>query len=119
MILQPLSVMFFAAKSCAVLVGDSQTPSFPSSSHIPSLNSHKSLLSSRDKVFKEIEDFREDNSVYSLHPFFGNMDLPPSSYNESLEEFWDEEEEPEEVKTVIKLVPSAYHQYSDVFSKVK
>ncbi|MBW0517286.1 hypothetical protein O181_057001 [Austropuccinia psidii MF-1] len=29
-----------SAKSCAVLVGDYRTPSFPSSVHIPSLNSH-------------------------------------------------------------------------------
>ncbi|MBW0553669.1 hypothetical protein O181_093384 [Austropuccinia psidii MF-1] len=28
-------------KSCAVLVGDSRTPSIPSSVHIPSLNSHQ------------------------------------------------------------------------------
>ncbi|MBW0568681.1 hypothetical protein O181_108396 [Austropuccinia psidii MF-1] len=39
---------FSSAKSCAALVGDSRTPSFPSSVHIPSLNSHQSLLSSRD-----------------------------------------------------------------------
>ncbi|MBW0541351.1 hypothetical protein O181_081066 [Austropuccinia psidii MF-1] len=31
------------------------------------------------------------------------MDLPPSSYHDSLEELWDEEEEPEEVKNVMKL----------------
>ncbi|MBW0564855.1 hypothetical protein O181_104570, partial [Austropuccinia psidii MF-1] len=77
---------FSSAKSCAALVGDSRTPSFPSSVHIPSLNSHQSLLSSRDEVFKEIQDFEEDNSVSSLHLFFGNMDLPPSSYHDSLEE---------------------------------
>ncbi|MBW0478491.1 hypothetical protein O181_018206 [Austropuccinia psidii MF-1] len=47
------------------------------------------------------------------------MDLHPSSYNNSLEELWDEGEEPEEVETVIKVVPSANHQYLDVFSKVK
>ncbi|MBW0554882.1 hypothetical protein O181_094597 [Austropuccinia psidii MF-1] len=29
------------------------------------------------------------------------------------------EEEPEEIETVIKVVPSADHQYSDVFSEVK
>ncbi|MBW0559410.1 hypothetical protein O181_099125, partial [Austropuccinia psidii MF-1] len=32
---------------------------------------------------------------------------------------WDEEEEPEEIETVLKVVPPAYHQYLDVFSKVK
>ncbi|MBW0562137.1 hypothetical protein O181_101852 [Austropuccinia psidii MF-1] len=47
------------------------------------------------------------------------MDLPPSSYYDSLEELWDEEEETEEVETVIKVFPSVYHQYLDVFSKVK
>ncbi|MBW0514031.1 hypothetical protein O181_053746 [Austropuccinia psidii MF-1] len=86
-----------SAKSCAALVCDSRTPSFPSSVHIPSLNSHDLLLSSRDEVFKQIEDFREDNSVASLHLFFGNMDLPPSSYHDSLEELWDEEEEAKEI----------------------
>ncbi|MBW0572049.1 hypothetical protein O181_111764 [Austropuccinia psidii MF-1] len=47
------------------------------------------------------------------------MDLPPSSYHDSLEELWDEEEEPEEIETVMKVVPSVYHHYLDVFSKVK
>ncbi|MBW0484540.1 hypothetical protein O181_024255 [Austropuccinia psidii MF-1] len=32
---------FSSAKSCASLVGDSRTPSIPSSVHIPSLNSHQ------------------------------------------------------------------------------
>ncbi|MBW0561332.1 hypothetical protein O181_101047 [Austropuccinia psidii MF-1] len=32
---------FYSAKSCAALVGDSRTPSFPSSVHIPSINSHQ------------------------------------------------------------------------------
>ncbi|MBW0524047.1 hypothetical protein O181_063762 [Austropuccinia psidii MF-1] len=110
---------FSSAKSCAALVGDSRTPLIPSSGHIPSLNSHQSLLSSRDEVFKEMQDVGEDNSVSSLHIFLGNMDLPPSSYHDSLEELWDEEEEPEEIETVMKVVPSVYHQYLDVFSKVK
>ncbi|MBW0480053.1 hypothetical protein O181_019768 [Austropuccinia psidii MF-1] len=110
---------FPSAKSCAALVSDSRTPSFPSSVHIPSLNSHKSLLFYGDEVFKEIPDVGGDNSVSSLHAFFGNMDLPPSSYHDSLEELWEEEGEPEEIKTVINVVPSADHQYLDVFSKVK
>ncbi|MBW0535025.1 hypothetical protein O181_074740 [Austropuccinia psidii MF-1] len=46
------------------------------------------------------------------------MDLPPS-YHDSLEELWDEEEEPEEVEAVMRVVPSVYHQYLDVLSKVK
>ncbi|MBW0570195.1 hypothetical protein O181_109910 [Austropuccinia psidii MF-1] len=110
---------FSSAKSCAALVGDSRTPSFPSSVNIPSINSPQSLPLSGDEVFKEIQDVGEDNYVSSLHLFFGNMDLPPSSYHDSLEELWDEEEEPQEVETVIKVVPSTYHQYLDVFSKVK
>ncbi|MBW0506881.1 hypothetical protein O181_046596 [Austropuccinia psidii MF-1] len=110
---------FSSAKSCAALVVDSRTPSFPSSVHIPSLNSLQSLLSYRYEVFKEIPDVGEDSSVSSLHLFFGNMDLPPSSYHDSLEELWDEEEEPEEIETVMMVFPSVYHQYLDVFSKVK
>ncbi|MBW0524154.1 hypothetical protein O181_063869 [Austropuccinia psidii MF-1] len=67
----------------------------------------------------EIQDVGEDNSVSSLHLFFGNMDLPPSSYHDSLEELWDEEEESGEIETVMKVVSSVYHQYLDVFSKSK
>ncbi|MBW0528965.1 hypothetical protein O181_068680 [Austropuccinia psidii MF-1] len=110
---------FSSAKSCAALVGDSRTPSFPSAVHVPSIYSPQSLPLSGDEVFKEMQDVGEDNSVSSLHLFFGNMDLPPSSYRESLEELWDEEEEPAEVETLLKVVPSTYHQYLDVFSKVK
>ncbi|MBW0506609.1 hypothetical protein O181_046324 [Austropuccinia psidii MF-1] len=110
---------FSSAKSCAALVFASRAPSFPSSVNIPSLNSHQSLLSSRDEVFKDIVDVGEDSSVSSLHLFFGNMDLPPSSYHDSLEKLWDEEEESEEIETMMKFVPYSYHQYLDVFSKVK
>ncbi|MBW0490910.1 hypothetical protein O181_030625 [Austropuccinia psidii MF-1] len=42
---------FISSKSCSALVGDSRTPSFPYSVHIPSLNSHKSILSSRYSRF--------------------------------------------------------------------
>ncbi|MBW0488601.1 hypothetical protein O181_028316 [Austropuccinia psidii MF-1] len=110
---------FSSAKLCAALIGDSRTPSFPYSVHIPSLNSHKSLISSRDEFFKEIQDVGEHNLVSSLHLFFGNMDLLPSPYHDFLEELWDEEEDPEEVETMMKVVLSAYHQYLDVFSKLK
>ncbi|MBW0487963.1 hypothetical protein O181_027678 [Austropuccinia psidii MF-1] len=58
---------FSSSKSCAALVGDSRKPSFWSSVHIPSLNSHQSLLSSRDKFFKEIQDVGEDNPLSSLN----------------------------------------------------
>ncbi|MBW0464576.1 hypothetical protein O181_004291 [Austropuccinia psidii MF-1] len=73
---------FPSSKSCAALVDDSRTPSFPSSVHIPSLNYHQSLLSSRDEVFIEIQDVGEDNSVSSLYLFLGIMEIPPSSYHE-------------------------------------
>ncbi|MBW0573774.1 hypothetical protein O181_113489 [Austropuccinia psidii MF-1] len=101
---------------------DYYDPSNSFSSYFYSANSFAalmSLLSSRDKLFKEIQDFAEDNSVSSFHLFFGNMDLPPSSYNDSLEELWDEEEEPEEVETMMNVVLSAYHQYLYLFSKLK
>ncbi|MBW0505472.1 hypothetical protein O181_045187 [Austropuccinia psidii MF-1] len=47
------------------------------------------------------------------------MDLPPLSFHASLEQQWDEEEEPEEIETVFNVGPTAYHQCLDVFSKVK
>ncbi|MBW0565616.1 hypothetical protein O181_105331 [Austropuccinia psidii MF-1] len=110
---------FYSSKTWAAVIGESRTPSFPSSVHIPSLNSHQSSLPSRDEVLKEKQYVGEDNSVSQLNLFFGNMDLPPSTYHNSLEELWYEEEEPEEKETVRKVVPSVYHQYLEVFSKVK
>ncbi|MBW0462071.1 hypothetical protein O181_001786 [Austropuccinia psidii MF-1] len=62
-----------------------------------------SLLSSRDEVFKGIQDVGEDNSLSSLLLFFGNVDLPSSSYHDSLGELLDEEEAPEKIETVMKL----------------
>ncbi|MBW0464702.1 hypothetical protein O181_004417 [Austropuccinia psidii MF-1] len=47
------------------------------------------------------------------------MDPPDLSFHASLEDQWDEEEEPQEIGTVMKVVPPAYHKYLDVFSKVK
>ncbi|MBW0509346.1 hypothetical protein O181_049061 [Austropuccinia psidii MF-1] len=47
------------------------------------------------------------------------MDLPPLSFHASLQEEWNEGEEPEEIKNVLKVVPPAYHQYLIVFSEVK
>ncbi|MBW0476293.1 hypothetical protein O181_016008 [Austropuccinia psidii MF-1] len=110
---------FYSSKSCADLVGDSRTPSFMYFVHIPSFNSHQSLLSSRDEVFKQIKDFEEDNSVSLLHLFLENVDLPPASYHDSLKELWDEEEDPEEVETLINAVPSDSHHYFYVLFKVK
>ncbi|MBW0461776.1 hypothetical protein O181_001491 [Austropuccinia psidii MF-1] len=78
-----------------------------------------SLLSSRNEVLKELKEFGEDNSVSSLHVFHGNMDLLPSSYCDSPEELWHEEEDPEGIETMMKAFPSDYHQYLDVFFKVK
>ncbi|MBW0463766.1 hypothetical protein O181_003481 [Austropuccinia psidii MF-1] len=101
------------------LVGELKTPSLPSSVHIPSIMPSQSLLKSRDEVFKEIKDVGEDVSISSLNLFQGDMDLPPLPFHTSLEEQWDEEEEPEEIETVFKVVPPAYHQYLDLFSKVK
>ncbi|MBW0515872.1 hypothetical protein O181_055587 [Austropuccinia psidii MF-1] len=107
-----------AANSVA-LVGELKTPSLPSSVHIPSIMPSKSLLQSRNEVFKEIKDVGEDVAISSLHLFQGDMDLAPLSFHASLEKQWDEEEEPEEIETVLKVVPPAYHQHLDVFSKVK
>ncbi|MBW0461642.1 hypothetical protein O181_001357 [Austropuccinia psidii MF-1] len=101
------------------LVGEINTPSPPSSVHIPSIIPPQSLLPSRYKVFKEIKDVGEDVAISSINLFQGDMDLPPLSFHASMEEQWDDEEEPKEIETLLKIVPPAYHHHFDVFSKVK
>ncbi|MBW0533710.1 hypothetical protein O181_073425 [Austropuccinia psidii MF-1] len=96
-----------------------KTPSLPPSVHIPPIIPSQSLLPSRDEVFKVVKDFGEDVAISSLHLFQGDMDLRHLSFHASLEEQWDEEEEPEEIETVLKVVPPSYNQYLDVFFKVK
>ncbi|MBW0512279.1 hypothetical protein O181_051994 [Austropuccinia psidii MF-1] len=44
------------------------------------------------------------------------MDLPPSSYHDSLEELWDEEEDPEEVKTVLKVLEGSLPPVGVIYS---
>ncbi|MBW0545595.1 hypothetical protein O181_085310 [Austropuccinia psidii MF-1] len=100
------------------LVGELKTPSLPFFVHIPSIMPSQLLLKSRDEGSKEIEYFGEDVSISSLHLFQGNMDLPPLSFHASLKEQWNEEEEPEEIESVLKVFPTAYCKYLDVFSKV-
>ncbi|MBW0573505.1 hypothetical protein O181_113220 [Austropuccinia psidii MF-1] len=90
---------FATAVNSVSLVGELETPSIPLSVHILSIIPFQSLLSSRDEVFKEIKDVGEDVAISSLHLFQGDMDLPPSSFHASLEE------EPEEIETVLKVVP--------------
>ncbi|MBW0490017.1 hypothetical protein O181_029732 [Austropuccinia psidii MF-1] len=115
----PSSIDYLQELMDLTLETDTREPPFPSSVHIPSFNYHWSLLSSRNEVLKEIQDVGEYNSVSSLHLFLGNVEPPTSSYHDFLEELWDEEEEPEETEAVINVVPSAYHPYLDIFSKVK
>ncbi|MBW0570713.1 hypothetical protein O181_110428 [Austropuccinia psidii MF-1] len=110
---------FATAVNSVSLVGELKTPSLSSSVHIPSIMPSHSLLQSRDEVFEEIKDVGEDVAISSLHLFQEDMNLCPLSFHASLEEQWDEEEEPEEIETGLKVVPPAYHQYLDVFSKVK
>ncbi|MBW0540763.1 hypothetical protein O181_080478 [Austropuccinia psidii MF-1] len=47
------------------------------------------------------------------------MDLPPLSFHAFLEEQWNNEEDPEEMETMMKLVPPPYHHYLNLFSRVK
>ncbi|MBW0480216.1 hypothetical protein O181_019931 [Austropuccinia psidii MF-1] len=107
------------AVNSVALVGERKTPSLPSSVHIPSIMPSQSLLKSRDEFFKEIKDVGEDVAISSFHLSKRDMDLPLLSFHAFLEDQWDEEEEPEEIATVFKVVPPAYHKYLDVFSKVK
>ncbi|MBW0519141.1 hypothetical protein O181_058856 [Austropuccinia psidii MF-1] len=118
-ILPSASHNFATSINSVSLVGELKTPSLPSSVHIPSIILSQSLLPLRDEVFKEIKDVGGDVAISSLDIFQGDMDLSPLSVHSSLEEQWDEEEYPEAIQTVLKVVPPAYHQYLDVFSKVK
>ncbi|MBW0517665.1 hypothetical protein O181_057380 [Austropuccinia psidii MF-1] len=102
-----------------LIIDEVKTPSLPPSVHIPSIIPSQSLLPSRDEVFKDIKDVGEDVSISSIHLFQGDMYLPCLSFHASLQEQWDEEEKPEDIEAVMKVVPPAYHQYLDVFSKVK
>ncbi|MBW0483214.1 hypothetical protein O181_022929 [Austropuccinia psidii MF-1] len=114
----PSNALATAVNSVA-LVYELKTTSTLSSVHIsPILPSH-SLIQSRDEVFKEKNNVGQYFTISALHLFQGDMDLPPSSFHASLEEQWDEEEEPEEIKTLLKVVPPPYHQYLNVLSKVE
>ncbi|MBW0471523.1 hypothetical protein O181_011238 [Austropuccinia psidii MF-1] len=79
---------------CVSLVGELKTSSLPPVL-IPSIMPSQSLLQSRDDIFEEIKDFVEDVVISSLDLIHGDMDLPPLSLHTSLEEQWDEVEEPE------------------------
>ncbi|MBW0477851.1 hypothetical protein O181_017566 [Austropuccinia psidii MF-1] len=90
--------------SSVSLVGDIKTAFLPSFFHIPPIMPSQSLLQSRYEVFKEIKDVGEDVAISSLNLFHGDMDLPHLSFHASLEEQWDEEDEPEEIEAVLKAV---------------
>ncbi|MBW0505161.1 hypothetical protein O181_044876 [Austropuccinia psidii MF-1] len=107
-----------AAVNSVGLFGELKTSSLPSSVHIPSIKPSQSLFQSRYQVLKEMKDVGEDVAISSLNLFKGDMDLPPLSFHASLEEKCDEEEEPVEIETFLTVVPPAYHQYLDLFSKV-
>ncbi|MBW0593296.1 hypothetical protein O181_133011 [Austropuccinia psidii MF-1] len=100
------------------LVGKLKTTLLPSSVHIPLILPSQSLLPSKDEVFKEIKDLGEDVAISSLHLFQGDMDPPHSSFHASLEEKWDDEEDPEGIEAVPKVFPPAYHHYPYLFFKV-
>ncbi|MBW0570905.1 hypothetical protein O181_110620 [Austropuccinia psidii MF-1] len=76
--------------------------------------SASNALATAVNIVALINNLGEDAAISSLHLFQGNMDLPPLSFHASLEE-----EEPEEIETVLKVVPPAYEKYLDVFFKVK
>ncbi|MBW0589130.1 hypothetical protein O181_128845, partial [Austropuccinia psidii MF-1] len=118
-IISSTSNEFSTAVNSVAPVGELKKPSLPPSVHNPSIFPSQSLLPLRNEFFKQIKDFGKDLPISSPHLFQGDMDLPLLSFHASLEEHWDEEEEPEKIETVLKVVPPAYHKYLDVFSKLK
>ncbi|MBW0481314.1 hypothetical protein O181_021029 [Austropuccinia psidii MF-1] len=95
------------------LVGEPKTPSLTPSVHIPSIIPSQSLLPLRDERCWRICFYIFTSSLSRGYR------LSPSSFHASLEKQWDEEEEPEEMETVVKVVPHSYYQYLDVLSKMK
>ncbi|MBW0478082.1 hypothetical protein O181_017797 [Austropuccinia psidii MF-1] len=79
----------------------------------------QSLLTPRDEVLKEINDFGEDFAISSLNLFQGDMDVPPVSFHASLKEQYGYGEDPEEVEAVLKVFAPSYYHYLDVISKIK
>ncbi|MBW0474698.1 hypothetical protein O181_014413 [Austropuccinia psidii MF-1] len=51
--------------------------------------------------------------------FHGDMDLPPLSFHASLEEQWGDGEDPEEIESVIKIVPLLYNHFLHALFKLK
>ncbi|MBW0478093.1 hypothetical protein O181_017808 [Austropuccinia psidii MF-1] len=107
----PLTNDLSTSTTCAAVVGNCRTLSLLAYVHIALMKSPHSLISSRDEVSKEIRNARKDRSMNSLHLFHGNVELLPLSYCDCTEEFWDEEEYPAEIKTVMKVFTSVYHSY--------
>ncbi|MBW0471042.1 hypothetical protein O181_010757 [Austropuccinia psidii MF-1] len=101
---------FATSVNSVALFGEVKTTSIPSSVHISSIMLSQSLLPSRDEISKEIKDV----AISSLYLFQGDMDLPTLSFHASLEEYWDEEEEKEEIEAVLKegLLPPVGVIYS-------
>ncbi|MBW0530956.1 hypothetical protein O181_070671 [Austropuccinia psidii MF-1] len=85
------------AVNSVALVGELKTSSLPPSVHIPSIIPSKLSLPSRDEVFKERKNFGRRCCYIFNSSRQGDMDLPPSSFHTSLEEQWDEEEDPEDI----------------------
>ncbi|MBW0466057.1 hypothetical protein O181_005772 [Austropuccinia psidii MF-1] len=110
---------FATAFNSVALVGELKTPSLSPSVHNPPIIPSHLLLSSRDEIFRAMKDVGEDVAISSLHLFQGDMDPSLLSFNSSLDNQWDEEEELEEIEMEMRVVPPACHQYFDVFSKVK
>ncbi|MBW0527635.1 hypothetical protein O181_067350, partial [Austropuccinia psidii MF-1] len=71
-----------------------------------------------DEVFKEIKDVGEVVARYSLHLFQGDMDLSPLFFHASLEETWDDEEEPKEIEALLKVFSPSYHHSLNLFSNM-
>ncbi|MBW0504361.1 hypothetical protein O181_044076 [Austropuccinia psidii MF-1] len=93
---------------------DSSKPPQGSSSKRPYNRNNK-----KEKIFQASKDKPHVALLNKDNKSIGDVDLLPLSVHASLEEQWTEEEEPEEIETVLKVVPPAYHQYFDVFSKLK
>ncbi|MBW0485339.1 hypothetical protein O181_025054 [Austropuccinia psidii MF-1] len=110
---------YSTALKCVSLVVELIAHSILSLVHIPLIIPSETLLQERDEVFKEIKDAGEDVARSSPHLLQGDMNIHPLSFHEFLEEEWNWEERPEEIKAMLEVVTPAYCHHLDVFSNVK
>ena len=77
-----------------------------------------------ERTFKENPEAEDSSEGYSFNLFINKLLIHPSeppqpSNGPDPWDDWDEDEEEGEIKTILSVVPSIYHDFLEVFSKAK